>query len=209
MKKLLALLLAMSIVISLFTACAASETDDTSDSPSTTDGSNTDTSDEQTTSAPSESETTSVEVSTTHDPNEPYVVEASKLSKHANGWFQLLENNTDGVYFNLWTNDLPVDDSWSVRYSTTSSDDFTLIRDGKAITTVDCQILKYANTEYFLVCDPWLLGEYAPLQAGDVLIVQGNFVNYDTGWGIHIDTTYITLKGIGTAVFSTTAPDAN
>lgn len=207
MKKLLALLLAMLIVISLFTACAASDTDDSSDTPSTTD--ETSTGEEQTTAPPSESESSSVEVSTTHDPNEPYIVEASKLSKHANGWFQLLENNTDGVYFNLWANDLPVDDTWTIRYASTSSDDFTLIRDGKYITTVDCQILKFASTEYFLVCDPWLLGEYAPLQPGDILIVQGNFVDYETGWGINLDTTYITLKGIGTAVFSTTAPDAD
>ena len=67
-------------------------------------------------------------------------------------------------------------------------------------------VLKYSNTEYFLVCDPWLLGSSSPLRAGDVLVLQGDFVDYDTGWGIHFDTTYITLKGENGAVFSTNPP---
>lgn len=141
----------------------------------------------------------------TEDPG-PRIVEAGQLNKHENGWYQNLDNGTDGVYFNLWTNDVPVDTSWSIRYEPTLKSNFYIVRDG-ALHNVDCRLLKCSTTGYFLVCDPWLLGELSPLQAGDVLILQGDFVNYDNGWGLHFDTSYIKLKGVNGTKFYVEPPE--
>lgn len=136
----------------------------------------------------------------------PHIVTASELNKHENGWYQNLDNGTDGVYFNLWTNDIPVDTSWTIRYEPTLPESLRIVRDG-VLYTVDCRLLKCSTTGYFLVCDPWLLGELSPLQANDVLILQGDFVNYDNGWGIHFDTNYIKLKGVNGTKFYTEPPE--
>lgn len=136
----------------------------------------------------------------------PRIVDAGALNKHENGWYQNLDNGTDGVYFNLWTNDVPVDDTWTIRYEPTLGSNFYIVRDGELLD-VDCRVLKCSTTGYYLVCDPWLLGASSPLRAGDVLILQGDFVNYESGWGLHFDRTFITLKGVNGAKFSTDPPD--
>ena len=199
MKKLMVAILAVTMIVSLFAACGENDTAKTEE-PAT---------EAITTETPSESTEPATEAPT-EAPTEasgPRIVEAGTLNKHDNGWYQNLDNNTDGVYFNLWSNDVPADDKWEVRYSATGEDNFAIIRDGETITNVTCQVLKYSNTEYFLVCDPWLLGENSPLRANDVLVLQGDFVNYDNGWGLHFETTYITLKGENIARFSTNPPE--
>lgn len=137
----------------------------------------------------------------------PRIVEAGTLNKHENGWYQNLDNGTDGVYFNLWTNDVPADNTWHVRYEPTLDSNFYIVRDGELLTDVSCRILKFNTTGHFLVCDPWLLGAASPLRAGDYLIIQGDFVDYDSGWGLHFDTTYIKLKGVDNAKFYTSMPE--
>ncbi len=203
MKKLIALLLACLMLVSVLAACGSKDTTESNDPSSETPSSDTPSLEapEPSGEAPSEAAT---EPST--EASGPRIVEAGVLNKHENGWYQNLDNGTDGVYFNLWANDIPADETWAVRYASTGEDNFSIIRDGETIYDVDCMVLKYSNTEYFLVCDPWLLGSSSPLRAGDVLVLQGDFVDYDTGWGIHFDTTYITLKGENGAVFSTNPP---
>lgn len=203
MKKLIAILLACLMLVSVLAACGPKDTTESNDPSSETPSSDTPSSEapEPSSGTPSEEAT---EPST--EASGPRIVEAGALNKHENGWYQNLDNGTDGVYFNLWANDIPADETWAVRYASTGEDNFTIIRDGETIYDVDCMVLKFSNTEYFLICDPWLLGSHSPLRAGDVLVLQGDFVDYDTGWGIHFDTTYITLKGENGAVFSTNPP---
>ncbi len=136
----------------------------------------------------------------------PRIVEAGTLNKHENGWYQNLDNGTDGVFFNLWTNDVPADNTWSVRYEPTLDSNFYIVRDG-TIYNANCRLLKFNSTGYYLVCDPWLLKDLSPLRAGDVLILQGDFVNYDNGWGVHFDTNYILLKGVNGAKFYKEPPE--
>jgi hypothetical protein len=198
MKKLIALLLACLMIVTMFAACGTKEnepSEPSTETPASSENPSEETSEQPSSEQQSEPEETG-----------PRIVEAGTLNKHENGWYQNLDNGTDGVYFNLWANDIPADETWAVRYASTGDDNFTIIRDGETIYDVDCMVLKFSNTEYFLICDPWLLGSHSPLRAGDVLVLQGDFVDYDTGWGIHFDTTYITLKGENGAVFSTNPP---
>lgn len=199
MKKTIALILSMVLMLGLLAGCGDSETKVDETRPQETaaaTASATEAATEEPTAAPTEE-------------SGPRVVQASALNKHDNGWYRNEEGTTEGVYFNLWTNDLPADETWSLRYTATADDNFYLIRNGETIEDINCQILKFSNTEYFLVLDPWLVGEYGPMQAGDVLVLQGDFVDYDSGWGIRFDTTYITLKGENGAIFSTTPPESN
>lgn len=202
MKKLIAILLACLMLVSVLAACGPKNTTESNDPSSETPSSDIPSSEasEPSSEAPSEAAT---EPST--EASGPRIVDAGVVNKHDLGWYQNLDNGTDGVYFNLWSNDVPADDTWAIRYVTTSDDDCTIIRDGVS-TTVSCQVLKFSNTEYFLVLDPWLIGELSPLQTGDVIVLQGDLVNYDNGWGLHFDTTYFTLKGEDRAVISTNPP---
>lgn len=196
MKKQVILFLAAALLLGLVTGCGG-----TTDSPETTapDASPT----EQTYGGWDDIQATWAEASENLGPR---IVEAGTLNKHENGWYQNTENGADGVYFNLWTNDVPVDKTWAVRYEPTLDSCLYIVRDG-AIQPANCRLLKFNSTGYFLACDPWLLKDLSPLRAGDVLILQGDFVNYDNGWGLHFDTWYISLKGVNGAKFSTTPPD--
>lgn len=196
MKKLLIILLAALLTVSLFAACNGT--------PDSTEGTlSGGTTAEETYGGWEDVVPTWV---TAAEDLGPRIIEASELNKHENGWFQLLENGTDGVYFNLWTNDVPVDTSWTVRYEPTLPGNLRIVRDG-VVYDVDCRLLKCSTTGYFLVCDPWLLGDVSPLRANDVLILQGDFVNYDNGWGLHFDTSYIKLKGVNGTKFYTEPPE--
>lgn len=194
MKRRLILLTAAALLLGLLAGCGG-----TSAEPETTSVPST----EQTYGGWDDIQVTWAEA--TENPG-PRIVEAGTLNKHENGWYQNLDNGTDGVYFNLWTNDVPADNTWTLRYEPTLDSNFYIVRDG-VLYDADCRLLKFNSTGYFLVCDPWLLGDASPLRAGDVLILQGDFVNYDNGWGIHFDTNYIMLKGVNGAKFYTEPPE--
>lgn len=201
MKKTIALLLALVMMMSMLAACGNSAGDDEKDTPIESS------SDPVTEESTGESTEESIE-ETTEEPTEagPRIVEASALNKHDNGWFHNEDGTSAGVYFNLWTNDVPVDETWSVRYVPTG-DNLKVIRDGVTYD-IGSRVLKFSNTEWFLVLDLWLMGDFGQCQSGDVLVLSGDYVDEETGWGIHFETTYISLKGENGAVFSLTPPEA-
>lgn len=140
----------------------------------------------------------------------PRIVDAGKVSKDGRGWVQM-DNGTIGVYFDLWTNDVPVDSTWATRYVPDSDDGITFVRDGEPYQ-IDATVLKFSNVEWFLCLDRWLwetagLEDMLPLQAGDMIVLEGDFVSEDSDWGIHFDPTYITLKAANIVTFSTEEPE--
>ncbi|MBO5078062.1 MAG: hypothetical protein J6B67_00070 [Oscillospiraceae bacterium] len=189
MKRILALILALMTVACLFAAC----------------GDNTETTTEPTTTEP---ETTEPETTVA----EANLATIKKLSKHENGWMQGdFHGNADsmGIYFNTFANDAPFNEDWSLRYTPTETAKLILVRDGEEydLTNPGAQtIVKYSKTEYYLVLDKWLVGEELfPLVNGDMIIIEGGFLDPTGEWTIDFEPQYITLKG-DTAKFSVDDP---
>lgn len=110
MKKLIALLLACLMIVTMFAACGTKEnepSEPSTETPASSENPSEETSEQPSSEQQSEPEETG-----------PRIVEAGTLNKHENGWYQNLDNGTDGVYFNLWANDIPADETWAVRYTT-------------------------------------------------------------------------------------------
>lgn len=189
MKKLFALLLALSLVVCM-AACGGNN--DTTTEP------------EQTTTAPEE-------ITTTTEEPDAGVIQAGVLSSHENGWeSQVWTEEGSGIYFNLWANDLPVDESWATRYFAVNPDGVKLIRDGEVYQYGGLgynTLVKFGTTAYYLAFDKWITQEQFPLQEGDVVIIEGDFTNLENGLTIHFDKTYIQCKVGSITKFTTTAPE--
>lgn len=202
MKKLFVLTLALAMVVCMFAACGgdtkqtnAPETNPPATNPPTTDPVVTD-------PGVTESDPT--------DPGEKVVV-ASALSNHENGWeVEAWNEGTSGVYFNLWSNDLPYNSDWSVEYWPTSQVVAKLIRDGEVYEYANpahALLVKFSGNSYYLKFDKFMVPDLFPLQEGDVIILEGDFANLENGWTIHFDKTYVQLKVGGITKFTTTAPE--
>ena len=133
MKKLMALLLISAMAFGMLAGCKGNGNSETTPS---TEGQPVDT-----------TEGTTVATG-------PRIVDAGKVSKDERGWVQL-DSGTIGVYFDLWTNDVPVDNTWSTRYVPDSDDGITFVRDGEPYQ-IDAAVLKFSNVEWFLALDRWL-----------------------------------------------------
>lgn len=191
MKKLFALLLALSLVVCM-AACGT--------------GNDTNTEPEVTTTEPEEIPTTTEEVKA--DAN---YIEAGMPSNHENGWEAAVwSEDGSGIYFNLWANDLPFNEDWSVRYTPLSGENVKLVRDGEVYNYGGPgygMLVKFGTTAYYLVFDRWITQDQFPLQEGDVVILEGDFINQENGYTIHFDKTYVQCKVGAITKFSTTAPE--
>ncbi len=115
------------------------------------------------------------------------------LSAHAGG------SNT-GFHATGAENDAPYD--WKAEYAPTSADCIQIIRNGVTYATANTgagTVVKFDTNGYFVKFDSWMNSNY-PLQAGDLIIVEGVFVgtgNYAAAEGvkIRIDKTYISYDG--------------
>lgn len=139
------------------------------------------------------------------EPEDPGVTEpeATEPDNHGpmaahsvNGW-----TATGGLYFTMEANDVPYN-SWEVRYTPTAESNVKLIRNGATYNVGHTQretIVKYSDTEYHF--EFWTLGDYKPIVAGDVMIVEGDFVNSANGATLSVAKTTITFNADGTATF--------
>lgn len=134
-------------------------------------------------------------------PTLPTTVEGSALSKHdVNGWA------SNGVYFKLEENAAPYD-GWSIEYTPVASENLKLIRNGETYNIGipgRGTLVKYNATDYFLKME-WNVGDYAPMQDGDILIVEGGYVNDASKVTLNISKTYIYADG-SNVEFSTEMP---
>lgn len=198
MKKLLALLLVLVTVMS-FAAC----------------GGNNNAVETTTEPAPVETTTEPAVEETTEAPTEAGAVVIDKISIHENGWMVgdfAGNTETQGIYFNAWTNDAPYNQDWSVEYTPVSSDVIKLVRDGEVYeigVMMAGTLVKFSGTEYYLKADKWLIQDLFPFVEGDVVIVEGDFVGMGAAEGctIHMNKFYMQLKTGGITKFTTEAPE--
>lgn len=134
------------------------------------------------------------------EPEDPEVTEPDNhgpMAAHSvNGW-----TATGGLYFTMAANDVPYGD-WNIRYTPTAESNVKLIRGGETYNVAHTQretITKFSETEYYY--EFWTLDTYKPIVAGDVMIVEGDFVNAGNGATLSVAKTTITFNADGTATF--------
>ena len=130
-------------------------------------------------------------------PDVPDVPAGNPMAAHSvNGW-----TATGGLYFTMAANDAPYD-GWNTRYTPTAATNVKLIRGGMTYDvghTARETIVKYSDTEYYY--EFWTLDTYKPVLAGDILVVEGDFVNTASGATLTVAKTTITFNADGTATF--------
>ena len=199
MKKILALSLALLMLASVFAACGNQEENPTepdpivTDAPEVTDGSET------------------PEVTDGADESENYSV-IEKMSKHENGWVQNnWGNDSYGVYFNAKSNNAPYTEGEDyVYYRPVEESCIILVRDGESYELGNVFfdfLFKQDRTAYYLRLEEWMISDYFPIVNGDMIIVEGDFINEDNGHTIHIEKSYLTFAG-DMVKFSQTDPTA-
>ena len=134
------------------------------------------------------------------EPENPEVTEPDNhgpMAAHSvNGW-----TATGGLYFTMAANDVPYGD-WNIRYTPTAESNVKLIRGGETYNVAHTQretITKFSETEYYY--EFWTLDTYKPIVAGDVMIVEGDFMNSANGATLSVAKTTITFNADGTATF--------
>ncbi len=137
--------------------------------------------------------------SLTYTTSIPTAIEGGTMSSHANGI------TADGFYFTLAANEVPVDDTWGVRYHPINANVIKLTRNNVTTAvgnTAAGTILKYGETDWYLAY--WAIG--GALQTGDILEIDGKFVNDDNGVTVRIQRTYVIAKADGSLLFTTELP---
>ena len=132
-------------------------------------------------------------------PAEPVVVNAGKMSAHANGY------DGGGFYFTMDANAvIPYNTDWSVRYMPANAGTIQLIRDGvttDVTNTAAETLVKYGKTDWHM--EGWAIGG-GLTEDGDILVVEGDFVGQ--GITLTIKKTYIMYYN-GLVTFSSTMPE--
>ncbi len=131
-------------------------------------------------------------------------INAGAMSAYTSNWFG------DGIYFALNSNAAPAEAEWNVRYVPKNAANIKLIRNGETVNIANTgaeTIVKIADGWYWLSLESWWWESYAPIQDGDILIVEGEFANASNGYTLNIDKTYITFisKESDDVVFSAAA----
>ncbi len=135
----------------------------------------------------------------------PTKVQAGAMTSHPNGWNAGGTGAWGGLFFRTDANDAPYASDWSIRYVPTDVANVKLIRDGVTYNVANTgaeMLAKYGENDYYL--EFWPISE-KPMKAGDILIVEGNFVNAANDVVLCVEKTYITLNADGTATFESSA----
>ncbi|MBQ3356188.1 MAG: hypothetical protein IJG45_03650 [Oscillospiraceae bacterium] len=127
-------------------------------------------------------------------------------------------NNTSltsgSFYFTMADNAIPYDAGWANEFYATSADCVKLIRGGgteaDAISIAQttpgrAPFIKYGQTGYYFNgSDAWHIGNNAPLQNGDILIVGGEFTNGTTTF--EVSKSVIVIGSDGSLTFTNAVP---
>lgn len=143
---------------------------------------------------------------TTEEPVDS-TIQAGPMQSHPNGWNTA---NNKGMYFSLASNEVPYSDDWTTVYYPTATGNIQLVRDGQTVDLAQTDreyIVKFGDTDYYLKLEKWTIGDYFPLVPGDLLIVEGDFINALSGVTFNISKSYITIGEGYTLNFSEQAPE--
>lgn len=128
------------------------------------------------------------------------VIEVGKAYAHENG------GTANGFYFaTKGTDAVPFDSSWALEYYPVSTDSVKLVRGGVTyhIAMTNRPIfVKYGANDYYFKAEAWSIGDYAPLQNGDTVILDGQFTNAGNGATFQIEETSVIYQN-GFFSFST------
>ena len=112
------------------------------------------------------------------------------------------------IYFRMDTNSAPYKSDWSLRYSPVSADCVKLVRGGVTYNIGNPghgTIIKFSATEYAIETSTWTMGNVVPIREGDVLIIEGEFVNTENSTVLNFSRNYIGIY-YGMPFFSTSYP---
>ena len=137
--------------------------------------------------------------------SEESIPSAGVLTAHSSG------GTNTGIYAKGAENDAPYD--WAAEYAPSSKECIQIIRNGQTIyrnNTGAGAIIKFGASEYYVKFDTWIDSENYPLQAGDIIIIEGIFVgtgNYAAAEGVQlkIEKTFVVYNG-SSFTFSTKDP---
>ena len=136
---------------------------------------------------------------------EPTVVNAGAMQADSRG------KSSEGLYFKLSANAAPFNPDWTESYTPASADCIKLIRDGKTYSIGNVAagtIIKYSETEYYLKTEKWMMSDFYPIRDGDILLVEGNFLDAKGETALSFSSNYISME-YGSATFSETYPDGS
>ena len=133
------------------------------------------------------------------------VVNAGVMSKHPDKGWTSTAADAGRLYFTLEANDIPYGEE-GIRFTPRAEANVKLIRNGVTYTvghTARETIVKVSDTGY--IFEFWVLADHKPVKDGDILIVEGEFINSATRTILKISKTYVAMNE-GLAAFSTTYP---
>ena len=136
---------------------------------------------------------------------EPTVVNAGAMQADSRG------KSSEGLYFKLSANAAPFNPDWTESYTPASADCIKLIRDGRTYSIGNIAagtIIKYSETEYYLKTEKWMMSDVYPIRDGDILLVEGNFLDAKGETALSFSSNYISME-YGSATFSETYPDGS
>ena len=103
-----------------------------------------------------------------------------------------------GIYFRGAENDAPFKEDWTALYSPVDSACVKLIRDG-VVYEIGIPgrgtIVKFGSAEFYLKTETWNLGDFMPLQEGDVLVLEGEFESQEEEAVLSIEQTFFFVRG--------------
>ena len=135
----------------------------------------------------------------------PTTIPSGTLSSHANGM-----NYGDGIYFTMAETTAPSNEDWSALYLPVNAACVQVIRNGETFNvgnTAAGTIVKVSNDMYYLKTQAWMNSK-APIVPGDIVVLQGQFVQDKGNAVIKVEKTYISVNWDGTLTYSTEQPEA-